>query len=102
MIVTGSAKQRLTDTLDKGEYLQVGLKGGGCGGATIELTRVGSMSSIALSITGITNVIFADKTSQIYLTEGTLDYVEDILTASFVYKPPLGLESCGCGASIKL
>ncbi len=102
MMITESAKRRLEEVLGVGEYLQVGLKGGGCGGATIELLKMDSMSTDALSIGGTTNVIFADTTSQTYLTAGTLDFVKDMLTASFVYKPPLGIESCGCGASIKL
>ena len=102
MIVTESAKQRLIDILKEGEFLQVGLKGGGCGGANIEITKVDSKSSIASSITGTTNVIFADMTSALYLTGGILDFTNDVLTASFIYKPPLGIESCGCGASIKL
>ena len=102
MRITESAKKRLDEVLGSGEYLEIGLAGGGCGGATVELLKKDSKSSIALSITGTTNVVFADKTSQTYLIGGTLDFANDLLSASFVYKPPLGLESCGCGASIKL
>ena len=102
MKLTKSAEKRLSEILKEGEYLEVGLKGGGCGGATIELTRRESKSTEGLSIGEITNVKFADKTSQIYLTEGVIDYVEDLMSASFVFKPPLGTESCGCGASIKI
>jgi iron-sulfur cluster assembly accessory protein len=102
MTITNGAKKRLEEVLKVGEFLEVGLKGGGCGGATILLTKVDSKSSDALSIGGATNVIFADKTSQTYLKEGSLDYNNESFNASFIFKPPLGVESCGCGASIKI
>ena len=102
MTITNGAKRRLSEVLKVGEFLEVGLKGGGCGGATILLTKVDSMSTDALNIAGSTNVIFADRTSQTYLTEGSLDYNNESFNASFIFKPPLGTESCGCGASIKI
>ena len=102
MTITNGAKKRLKEVLKVGEFLEVGLKGGGCGGATILLTKVDSKSTDALNIAGSTNVIFADKTSQTYLTEGSLDYNNESFNASFIFKPPLGTESCGCGASIKI
>ena len=102
MTITNGARKRLSEVLKAGELLEVGLKGGGCGGATILLTKVDSMSSIALNITGTTDVVFADKTSQTYLTEGSLDYDNESFNASFIFKPPLGVESCGCGSSIKI
>ena len=102
MMITDGARKRLSEVLKEGEFLEIGLKGGGCGGATILLSKVGSMSTDALSIAGSTNVIFADKTSQIYLTEGCLDYNNESFNASFMFKPPLGIESCGCGSSIKI
>ena len=102
MTITDGARKRLTEVLNSEEYLEVGLKGGGCGGATILLTKVDSMSTDALSIAGTTNVIFADKASQTYLTEGSLGIDNSVFNARFVFKPPLGTESCGCGASIKI
>jgi iron-sulfur cluster assembly accessory protein len=102
MTVTPEAQKQLDTVLGSEEYLEVGLKGGGCGGATILLTKVDSMSTDALSIAGTTNVIFADKASQTYLTEGSLGIDNSVFNARFVFKPPLGTESCGCGASIKI
>jgi iron-sulfur cluster assembly accessory protein len=100
--VTPAAQKQLNTVLKSGEFLSVGLKGGGCGGATVTLTKEDHKSTDALSIVGTTNVIFADKTSQTYLTEGSLDYNSESFNASFIFKPPLGTESCGCGSSIKI
>ena len=102
MTVTPAAREQLKNRLQDGSLLEIGLRSGGCAGATVELIKVDSMSSTALSITGTTDVIFADRTSAQYLQEGTLDFANDLLSASFVLKLPLGLESCGCGTSVKL
>jgi iron-sulfur cluster assembly accessory protein len=101
MTVTPAAREQLENRLSDGEFLQIGLTTGGCAGATLELIKVDSMSSTALN-TEVANVIFADKTAQIYLQEGSLDFKDDLLSAHFLYKLPLGLESCGCGTSVKL
>ena len=50
MTVTPEAQRQLDTILNAGEFLEVGLKGGGCGGATILLTKVDSKSTDALSI----------------------------------------------------
>jgi len=102
MTITPEAQKQLDTVLKSGEYLVVGLKGGGCGGATVTMTKEDHKSSDALSIGGTTNVIFADQTSQTYLTEGSLDVDNSIFNARFIFKPPLGTESCGCGSSIKI
>ena len=102
MTITNGARRRLSEVLKSGEFLEVGLTGGGCGGATILLIKVDSMSSTALNITGITDVVFADRTSQTFLTGGSLDYDNESFNPSFVFKPPTGVDSCGCGSSIKI
>ena len=102
MKVTGVARARLKEVLKLDEYLEIGLSAGGCGGATVELTRRDSKSTIGLSIGEITNVKFADEISKEYLTGAILDYSDDLLGARFVVSPPSDVSSCGCGASIQL
>ena len=102
MTITPEAQRQLDTVLKSGEYLEIGLKGGGCGGATVTMTKEDHKSTDALSIAGTTNVIFADQASKTYLTEGSLDVDNSIFNARFIFKPPLGTESCGCGSSIKI
>ena len=104
MTVTDGAKQQLERLLQPGELLQIGLEGGGCGGATVTLDKVDSktISESSLPVTGVDNIVWADKTTQTYLQGGVIDYDDGAFNASFVFKPPLGLESCGCGASVKI
>ena len=102
MTLTEPARKQLDTLLKPGELLEIGLTGGGCGGATITLSKVDGMTTTGLNITGTTNVIFADQTSADILTGAELGVDESIFNAAFVVTPPKGVQSCGCGASIKL
>ena len=102
MNITPSATEQLERVLGPGEYLEIGLTGGGCGGATVTLTKMDLKNTEGLSTGENTNVRFADQTSAQYLTGGKLDYDNGVLSASFIFKPPLGTESCGCGSSIRI
>jgi Fe-S cluster assembly iron-binding protein IscA len=94
----------LNKLLASGEKLQIGLNGGGCSGATLVLDKVDltTISESSIPVLGTDNIVWADQTSLTYLIEGNLDVDNSIFNARFIYKPPLGTESCGCGASIKL
>ena len=102
MIITQAAKEKLDSLLSDGEYLEIGLSGGGCAGLTVGLSKTHSKPTPELSIPESGKLRWGCKTSKIYLTGGALDWVDDVLHAGFDIKLPLGTESCGCGASIKL
>jgi iron-sulfur cluster assembly accessory protein len=104
MTVTPAATEQLSKLLASGEKLQIGLNGGGCGGATLVLDKVDSttISESSIPVLGTDNIVWDSPTSQIYLTGGRLDIDDSVFNARFLFKPPLGTESCGCGASIKL
>ena len=102
MKITPEAAEQLNKLLKPGEYLEIGLVGGGCGGATVTLIKTDSKSTDALNTGGTTNVLYADRTAQTYLQGGVIDVDDSVFNARFTFKPPLGTESCGCGASIKL
>ena len=104
MTVTPGAAKQLKLLLGPDERLEIGLDGGGCGGATVTLTKVlltttEESSSIE---SGQENVVWSDQTTQTYLQGGVIDYDDGSFNASFIFKPPLGMESCGCGASVKI
>ena len=102
MNLTEAAQQQLDCVLGPGEWLEIGLRTGGCSGATITLDKVAqrSTSELSTSETGNSSIQFADTTSKTYLEGGSLDYVQDGLSSSFVVSPPKGIQSCGCGSSI--
>ena len=103
MTLTEAAQQQLDCVLGPGEYLEIGLKTGGCSGATITMDKVAMNTTESNTRrTGKDYVVWADTTSQTTLGDGELDYVSDGLMASFVVRPPEGIQSCGCGNSIVL
>ena len=104
MTVTPAATEQLDKLLQPGEYLQIGLSSGGCGGATILLERVDGKTSTGSSmpVIGADNILWDGPTSARFLIGGTLDIDPSIFNAGFIVIPPQGTQSCGCGASIKL
>ena len=102
MKITPRAEQELKYRLKDGEYLEIGLSGGGCAGLYVTLEKTNSRPTEELSFPENGKLKWACKTSKGYLTGGSLDYVDDGLLAKFNIQLPLGTESCGCGASIKI
>ena len=43
--------------------------------------------------------VLVDSISMQYLTEATIDYVEDAMGATFTIKNPNAQTTCGCGSS---
>jgi Fe-S cluster assembly iron-binding protein IscA len=100
MTITPAAQDQLDAVLSDSEFLEIALSGGGCGGLNIELNLMRGTNSSALSIND--QVAWGCNLSKALLTGGSLDYARDNLIAKFEVKLPLGIESCGCGASIAL
>ena len=72
MVITQKAQDQLNHLLEDGEFLEIGLKSGGCNGLMITLEKTNWTGTTELNIGK--NVKFADKTSKIYLQGGNLDY----------------------------
>ena len=100
MVITQKAQEQLNELLNSGEYLEIGLKGGGCNGLMITLEKTNWIGTIELSIGN--NTRFADKTSQKYLQGGSLDYEDTGFSKTFVVNPSEGTARCGCGDSIAI
>ena len=104
MTITPAAQEQLDTLLSVGEYLEVGLTGGGCGGFNVVLSKVDGTTTTGsnIPVSGTDKILWADLTTQQYLHGGELQYTNEHFNATFVLKPPLGIESCGCGSSIKV
>ena len=100
MVITQKAQEQLNELLNSGEYLEIGLKGGGCNGLMITLEKTNSTDTTELSIGSKTK--FADQMSQTYLQGGSLDYEDTGFSKTFVVNPGEGTARCGCGDSIAI
>ncbi len=82
--------------------LRVAVQGGGCSGFSyifsIDDTR--TADDLAFSRDGIT--VLVDDMSLQYMTGSEIDWVDDLIGASFQIKNPNATASCGCGTSFDL
>lgn len=83
---------------DAGQYLRIGVKGGGCSGLSYVLGfDVMEADDKEYEIEGIP-VVMKDAHG-IYLFGMEVDYSDGLNARGFVFKNPNASSSCGCGSS---
>ncbi|WP_371346551.1 HesB/IscA family protein [Ancylobacter sp. IITR112] len=103
--VTASAARRIAEIL-KGEppetMLRVSVEGGGCSGFQykFDITREREADDIVIAEGGASVVI--DPVSLEYMSGSHIDFVDDLIGASFRIANPHATASCGCGTSFAL
>ena len=98
MDITPAAEKKIDQTLSEAEYLRVEVNGGGCSGFTVGLARTNGPEKNDIWLNK--NVVI-DSTSAGYLSEATLDWIDDPFKSTFHFKIP-NTKSCGCGNSFTL
>lgn len=94
------AKKAIEET--EGEYLRIGVKGGGCAGFEYSLSIDEDYDDKKDTVFCQHDVsIVVDKKSALYLDGTTLDYYKDISQRGFVFDNPNAVKSCGCGSSFQ-
>lgn len=104
--VTASAARRIAE-LAKAEgnpalMLRVTVSGGGCSGFQYGFSFDGSLGEDDRTFTrdGVTVVV--DDVSLDLLDGAEIDYVEELIGASFQIRNPNATSSCGCGTSFAI
>jgi iron-sulfur cluster assembly accessory protein len=103
--VSERAARRIGEIL-KGEpdgtMLRVSVEGGGCSGFQykFDMERAQAADDLVISRDGATVLI--DPVSINYMAGSEIDFVEDLIGASFKVKNPKATASCGCGTSFAL
>ena len=102
--MTERAAQRIGEILadDPGAKLRVSVEGGGCSGFQykFDIEHDQADDDIVLARGGATVLI--DAISLQYLAGSEIDFVDDLIGASFKVNNPLAKASCGCGTSFTL
>jgi iron-sulfur cluster assembly accessory protein len=103
--VTERAAQRIGEILKAepaGAMLRVSVQGGGCSGFQykFDVERTKGDDDIVVARDGATVLI--DSVSLQYLAGSEIDFVDDLIGASFKVNNPLAKASCGCGTSFTL
>lgn len=84
-----------------GNGLRISVVGGGCSGFQYDLTLVDQQSENDEVYTFGDLPVYVDKMSLLYLKGTTVDYVNDLRGAGFVFQNPNAVSSCGCGHSFE-
>jgi iron-sulfur cluster assembly accessory protein len=103
--VSERAAKRIGEILKSeapGAMLRVSVEGGGCSGFQykFDIDRARAEDDLVIDRDGATVLI--DSVSVNYLAGSEIDFVDDLIGASFKVKNPNATASCGCGTSFSL
>jgi iron-sulfur cluster assembly accessory protein len=103
--VTDRAARRIGEILRReppGTMLRVSVEGGGCSGFQykFDMDRTRAADDLVIERDGATVLI--DQVSVGYLTGSEIDFVDDLIGASFRVNNPQATASCGCGTSFSI
>ncbi len=92
----------LSDEENPDQALRVSVSGGGCSGFQygFAFDAARQDDDIVIEKNGVTVLI--DSVSAVYMAGSEIDYVNDLIGASFQVKNPNAVSSCGCGTSFSL
>ena len=99
-----AAKQINTIIAAQGKpgVLRIGVIGGGCSGFsyTFDLTETANSDDLVIERDGASVVI--DEASLPFLEGSEIDYVDELIGASFKIHNPNATAACGCGTSFSI
>jgi len=103
--VTERAARRIGQILGSepsGAMLRLSVQGGGCSGFQykFDVDRDKGDDDVVIARDGVT--VLVDPVSLQYLAGSEIDFVDDLIGASFKVNNPKAKASCGCGTSFSL
>lgn len=103
--LTDRAARRISQILAKEpgkSALRVSVSGGGCSGFQYAFDLVSERAEDDLVIEKNGVQVFIDSVSLMYMSGSEIDFVDDLIGASFQVKNPHATASCGCGTSFSI
>jgi iron-sulfur cluster assembly accessory protein len=103
--VTDRAARRIGEILRReppGTMLRVSVEGGGCSGFQYKFDMDRSRADDDVVIAREDAVVLVDQLSLGYLAGSEIDFVDDLIGASFRINNPQATASCGCGTSFSI
>ena len=103
--VSNRAANRIREIMaqDAGQNaLRISVAGGGCSGFRYDFEVVAGTNEDDLVIEKDGARVAIDPLSAPYMAGSEIDYVDDLIGASFKIKNPNATASCGCGTSFSI
>lgn len=85
-----------------GAMLRVSVEGGGCSGFQYKFDFDQTKTEDDLVLTRDGATVLIDSVSQQYMAGAEIDYVDDLIGASFKINNPIATAGCGCGTSFSV
>lgn len=104
-IVTERAARRISEivhTDPSRPMLRISVEGGGCSGFQYKFDLVGDRQGDDLVVERDGATVLVDPMSLVYMAGSQLDFVDELIGASFKITNPNAAASCGCGTSFSI
>jgi iron-sulfur cluster assembly protein len=85
-----------------GEYLRIGISGGGCNGLSYKMKFVDRTRKGDIAVRFADLLVLVDSKSALYLKGTVLDYSDALVAGGFKFSNPNAKASCSCGESFSL
>jgi iron-sulfur cluster assembly accessory protein len=102
IIVTERAAERIAQIVANdpdNNMLRISVEGGGCSGFEYRFDLVSNAEPEDMLIERADAKVLVDSLSLTYLAGSEIDYVDDLMSASFKIKNPNATAASGCGTS---
>lgn len=103
MTITESAKNKIDEIIKEENKpnikLRMFIQGGGCSGFSYGFTLDEEQNEDDFEIPAGSRSVLVDSMSAQYVQGAEIDYVEDLMGASFKIINPNAQTTCGCGSS---
>ena len=93
---------KLKESEAAGNYLRVGIVGGGCNGLSYKMKFVGNAKKGDILIDYDRVAVVVDSKSALYLKGTVLDYSNALISGGFKFSNPNAKASCSCGESFNI
>ena len=106
VMLTASAAKRVAQLKQQenapGAFLRLAVSGGGCSGFRYDFSvdQARKADDLAFERDGVTMIV--DEVSLDLVKGAEIDFVEDMMGASFQVRNPNAASSCGCGSSFSI
>ncbi len=98
MVTITSRARDYLKSVSNGDYVTLGVKGGGCSGFQYVWDFQKNLPDVAWS-DPIEDVLVLDPVAEMYVIGSEIDYVTELGGSFLTVKNPTAASSCGCGES---
>lgn len=105
VVLTERAAKRIAEIVahePAGTTLRVSVEGGGCSGFQYKFDLVRDQEADDIVVERNGTRVLIDPVSIEYMGGSQIDFVDDLIGASFKINNPIAKASCGCGTSFSL